>query len=89
MATIVPFVPSDVAPPQFQATLDGAAYTIIITWNVFGQRYYINVLDTSGALVLCTALVGSPNGYDIDLLGPLFASTLVYRAPSNQFEISP
>lgn len=89
MTTIIPFVPSDVAPPQFQATFDGAAYVVILTWNVFGQRYYINVYDTSGTLILCTALVGSPNGYDIDLLGPLFVSTLIYREPSNQFEISP
>lgn len=87
MATIIPFVPSDVAAPQFQATLDGATYTITITWNVAGQRYYINVYASDGSRVLTTAMVGSPNGYDINLLGPLFTTKLVFRAPSNQFEV--
>lgn len=89
MTTIIPFTPSTQAPFQFQATLDGALYTVIVKWNWFGQRWYIEVLDLSGNLIIYTAMVGSPVGYDISLVVGLFTSTLVYRAPANQFEISP
>jgi len=45
------FAPSPTAPFQFQPTLDGEVYHVVVTWNLFGQRYYVNVMTTSGALV--------------------------------------
>lgn len=45
---------------QFQPTLDGQVYSAIVTWNLFGRRYYLNLLALDGTLVLCTALAGSP-----------------------------
>lgn len=87
--TIVPFQPSLLAPFQFQPTLDGLLYTAIITWNVAGQRYYISVYTLQGELVLSLAMVGSPVDYDISLTAGYFASTLVFREQSQQFEITP
>lgn len=62
MTTLVDFQPSSQSAFQFQATLDGLVYTIIVTWNLFGQRYYINVYDVANNLIVCKAIVGSPVG---------------------------
>ena len=63
--TYIPFIPSQNQAPQFQVTLDGNLYTAIITWNLQGQRYYLNLYDLNGELVLCTVLTGSPVGTPI------------------------
>lgn len=86
--TYVEFIESDVAPFQFQALLDGIQYNIIITWNIFGQRYYVNVYTVQGALIVARPMIGSPLGYDISILQGMFASTLIYRTSLKQFEIS-
>jgi hypothetical protein len=88
--TIFPFTPSQSSPFQFQPTLDGTVYTVIVTWNLFGRRYYVNIYDLSGVLILCTAMVGSPQGYDVNLVGGYFTSSkMVFRQSSQQFEVSP
>ena len=89
MTTYTYFTPSNSTPFQFQATLDGAQYNIIVTWSLAGQRWYINVVDLNGNLILSQARIGSPNGYDLNMLGGYFNSTLIYRVPTNQFEVSP
>ncbi len=88
MATF-PFIPSTNAPFQFQPTLDGQQYTVIVTWSLFGRRFYVNVYKLDGTLIVCRAMVGSPNGYDISLTSGYFTSKMVYRAPSRQFEVTP
>lgn len=86
----VQFTPAQNANFTFQCTLDGALYTIIVTFNFFSQRYYINIYDSSNNLILCRALTGSPLDTDIDLVNGYFqTSTLVYRGPTRQFEINP
>lgn len=59
MTTYVDFVPSTSEAFQFQATFDSAQYNVIVTWNEFGERYYINVYDLAGNLVLSRGLIGS------------------------------
>lgn len=60
MSTFVPFVPSTTSAFSFQPTLAGGiTYNVVVTWNTFGQRFYINVSDLSGNLILCRALVSS------------------------------
>lgn len=59
MTTYVDFVPSTAAPFQFQATFDAAQYNVVVTWNEFGQRYYINVYDLASNLILARSLVSS------------------------------
>lgn len=57
--TTVAFTPSPLQPFQFQATLDGQQYTVIVTWNIFGQRWYINIYSLNGVLVAVLPLIGS------------------------------
>lgn len=62
MTTVVPFSPSATANPpfQFQPTLDGAQYIVTTTFNIFGNRWYINIFDLSGNLILARPMTGSP-----------------------------
>lgn len=59
------FVPSTSVAPQFQPTLDDQVYNAIMTWNLDGQRYYINLYQLDGTLVFCLPLVGSESGTNI------------------------
>ncbi len=85
--TYIQFTPSSTSNFQFQATFDGTVYTIIVTWNLFGQRYYVNVYTTTGTLVFCLPMIGSPNGYDISMTAGYFVSKLVWRVQSGNFEV--
>lgn len=87
--TVFPFLPSATQPFEFQPTLDGIQYTAFVRWNIFGRRYYLELYQLDGTHVLTTALIGSPNDADINLVGGYFASVLVFRTQSNQFEVSP
>ena len=88
--TVYPFTPNQSGPFQFQPTLDGTVYNVIVTWNLFGRRYYINVYALDGTLIVCMPVVGSPVGTDINMVGGYFTtSSLVFRQPSQQFEVSP
>ena len=87
--TTYDFQPSSTTPFQFQPTLDGSVYTVIVTWNLAGARYYINVYALDGTLIVSLPRVGSPLGYDISLVAGYFTSTLVFREASNQFEVMP
>lgn len=90
MTTLVAFNPVPTANFQFNCTLDGGPYTVYVTWNLYSSRYYINVYDTGGNLIVTNPLVGSPDNFDINLIFGYFdTSTLVYRSSSNNFEISP
>lgn len=90
MTTFVTFTPSTTSTFQFQAMLDGSIYTVLLTWNVFGQRFYVNVYSLAGVLIVAIPLIGSPVGYDINMVAGYFTtSSLVYRADNGQFEISP
>ena len=84
----VNFQPSPTTPFMFSAVFDGIQYNISVTWNLTGLRYYVNIYGNDGTLVLCAPLVGSPSGYDIDIVAGYFTSTLVFRTLTNNFEIS-
>jgi hypothetical protein len=92
MTTIIPFTPSNNSTPPFSTplTLDGTSYAGSVTWNITGQRYYLQILDQSGNQIWTGALVGSPLGYDIPLAPGIFnTSTLLYRADTGNFEVTP
>jgi len=90
MTTLVNFNPSANANFQFSPTLDGINYTAICTYNIYGQRYYLNIYNNSNTLIVTVPIVASPNNYGINLIFGYFkTSTLIYRASSNNFEISP
>ena len=43
----------------FSPVLDGNTYNATVTWNMFGQRWYINLYDLSGNLIVSRALASS------------------------------
>lgn len=65
MTTIIPFNPVlslNQAPFTFQATLDGQLYACVVTWSPYGQRWYVEIRDQTGDLIVRLPLVGSSSG---------------------------
>jgi len=90
MTTFVAFNPSPNQPFQFNPTLDGQTYIATCTWNVYGQRYYVNIYNNFRTLIVSRPIISSPDDYDINLVfGYFTTSTLVYRVSSGNFEINP
>lgn len=90
MTTFVNLNPQPGQGFTFQATLDGVGYTMSVTWNVFGQRWFISCLTNNGALIFHLPVIASPNEGDINLLAGYFVtSTMVFRATGQNFEITP
>jgi hypothetical protein len=89
MTTYIDFAPSAYTPFQFQATLDGQVYNVVVPWNNWSPRYYLQINNLTGSNALTIPMVGSPLGFDISLTAGFFNSTLIFRSPNNQFEISP
>lgn len=85
--TFIDFVPSLTGPFQFRAVLDGESYTVIITWNLFGQRWYANIYTVDSVLLLSIGMVGSPLDRDISLTANYTTTKLVWRPARNQFEV--
>lgn len=81
MTTYYNFTPSAVQPFQFQPTLDGNTYNVTVTWNVYGQRWYVNVFTLNGDLVFSLPLIGSPSLINLQALswanGEVTATTAV------------
>ena len=89
MTTLVNFASSPTAPFQFTPTLNGTQFTAIITWNMYGQRWYLNLYTLNGVLVLCCALIGSPASYPINLVNGFVAGgSLVFYEAAQQFAYS-
>lgn len=82
-STLVNFLPSATAAFQFQPTLAGSQYNVTVTWNTFGQRYYINLTDLSGNLILCRALTSSGPSIPATLSWANGTATAVTAAPHN------
>ena len=90
MTTFTQFTPAVDSNFSFSPTLDGLQYTVVVTWGLFGQRWIMNLYTLQNVLIVTIPLTGSPDGYDINLVeGYGYTSTLVYRAPTNNFEVSP
>ena len=90
MTTFVQFNPSPYANFQFNPELDGTSYTATCTWNTYSSRYYINIYDNYGTLIVTNPLIASPDDFDINLVYGYFqTSKLVYRESSNNFEVIP
>lgn len=89
MTTIVQFLPAiNSSPPfSFSPVFDRATYNATVTWNFYGQRWYLNVYDNSGTLIYCRPLIASPPNYDINLNYGYFTTPMVFREASQNFEI--
>lgn len=91
MTEYIRFTPSRLTSPPFQFTaeLDGSDYVISVSWNVYGQRWYINCSDINGTIIRTEPMIASPDDGDIPMLPGLFStSKLVYRDSSANFEVS-
>lgn len=88
MTTLSPFLPTATKVFSFAPTLDGVQFNAIIAWNLAG-RWYLNLYDLNGTLILCCALISSPDDYDINMLEQYFNSTLVFRESTQNFEVTP
>jgi hypothetical protein len=60
MPTLIPFIPSNISPPSFNAVLDGSSYRVTVTWNISAFRYYVNIYDTSGNWIITVPLITTP-----------------------------
>jgi len=90
MTTYVPFSQPASQPMQFNATFDGNKYVVQVPWSLFGQRYYVAIYDQSSNLILYIPRIASTLTNNINLLNGYFTtSTLIWRAQTNNFEISP
>lgn len=52
--------------------MNGTQYAITVLWNVYGQRYYVQVADLSGNVLLYQPLISS---------GPQLSSTFEWCSP--------
>jgi hypothetical protein len=92
VTTLIPFTPNNNASPPFSqtVTLDNVSYSLNVTWNIAGQRWYAALQDQSSNVIWMGALIGSPLGFDILLAPGVFqTSTILFRADTGNFEISP
>ena len=63
-----PFSTLPKGPFAFQPVLDGSTYKANVTWNIFGQRWYLTLSDQSGNVIVHTAIVESPPFFSITSL---------------------
>jgi hypothetical protein len=92
MTTLIPFTPNNSSAPPFStvAVLDGTTYNISVTWNIVGQRWYLQITDQSGNNLWMGAMVGSSLTYNIYLAPGIFSSsTILYRADTGNLELNP
>ena len=85
--TVYPFIPTPTSPFQFQAIFDGATYLVTTRWNVFAQRWYVEITNSAQERVLLIARIGSPRGVDISMTAGYFTTKLIWRDPDGQFEV--
>lgn len=68
MTQTVNFTPNGSSNFTFPVTLDGNNYRGVITWSLFGLRYYLNLYDLNGNIIFTLPLIGTPLGYDLSAL---------------------
>lgn len=87
---------SSVGPYQFQPVLDNLNFLANITYNLYGDRYYMN-LYYQQTLVYSTPLIGSvAGGFQINLLpglnpitGNPWVSTITYNSQNSTLTVLP
>jgi hypothetical protein len=87
LTTVIDFAPSNSAPFQFQATLDNSNYTAIVTWNLAGQRYYVNLYSLAGDLIFCLPLISSPSGLQIQIASWFAGKALITTAVPHGYKV--
>lgn len=86
MTTIIPFKPNRQAPFSFQASIGGVKLFATVPFNLYANRYYLRLTNSTGATVVYVPLIESPDDFAINLALPYAPGTLIYRGSSRQFE---
>jgi hypothetical protein len=85
MTTFFNFQPPKQSNFQFSPTLDGQPYTAVVPWLLFGQRWYLALLQLNGALVFYRSLVGSPLGFILETLSWQAGAALAQTSAAHGF----
>ncbi len=89
ITTFIPFIPPANSQFTFNVTLDGATYTLSVSWNTLSQDWFLNCLDLSQNHIFTFKMNASPDGYDINLIfGYFITSTLVFRGSTGNIEVT-
>lgn len=83
MTTYVDFQTSQTTQFQFQATLDDNQYIVSTPYNLFGERYYVQVSDLSANLIVYRGIVSSTAKTQAALSWADGTATAVLSAPHN------
>jgi len=86
LTTIIPFKPNGQVPFSFQAVVGGVKVFGSVSWNMYANRYFLKLTDSTGSPVVYVPLIESPEFYDINLALPYAPGSLVYRGSSRHFE---
>jgi hypothetical protein len=62
VTTYFPFQPTPAGAVQFGPVFDGNPYAAIVTWNLFGARWYLSLYAGNGVRVFTLPVVESPAG---------------------------
>lgn len=73
------FSPSDTASPpfSFQFNINGDSYSGQCTWNVAGQRWYVQIYDQYHTLLINHPMISSPVASPINLAPGIFRNTVI------------
>lgn len=88
MTTYIPFKPPANKPFTFQATIGGTQLFGTVPFNLYANRFYLQLKDGKNQIVVYMPLIASPDTYDINLAIAFTPGKLIYRASSSQFEAS-
>lgn len=65
MATYVPFRASNTSAPRLTVQLDYQDITMMVTWNVAAQRYFINLYTLDGVWICTVPMVETSKGQPV------------------------
>jgi len=88
MTTLIPFKPDGREPFQFTTQIGRHELFARVPFNLYANRYYLELKGSSGEVIVYTPLIASPDGYDINLALPFAPGKLIFRESTNQFEVS-
>jgi hypothetical protein len=87
MTTFFPFSPPQNGPFQFSPTLDGQLYNAVVTWNLFANRWYVNLYSTDGTLIFALPLLGSVASVPIENIAWAHGFAEVQTTQPHRFQL--
>lgn len=66
----VTFSPNNASAPPFSTTvsIDGVNYQMSALWNSYGNRWFAQIADMSGNVLLYAPMITSPDGDEISIV---------------------